>query len=121
MMVFLYPQTQHPLIPQAHSPEENLALARETKNFRNEFFPLLQNKIEAISANNSESNDSELVYRHIRQKLDATPEIQAANQRRSILQDRLWERVAIDIKSECDRLSKEFESYLKIRLKIKKD
>ena len=114
-MVFLYPQTQHPLIPQAHSPEENLALARETKNFRNEFFPLLQNKIEAISASNSESDDSELVYRHIRQKLDATPEIQAANQRRSILQDRLWERVAIDIKSDRDRLSKEFESYLKIK------
>ena len=113
-MVFLYPQTQHPLIPQADSDKENLALARETKNFRQEFFLLLKNKVEEISANYSKSDNSELSYRHIRQELDATPEIQAANQRRSILQDRLWERVTIDLKSDSDRLKSEFEYYQKI-------
>ncbi len=118
-MAFLYPQTQHPLIPQAHSPEEDLVLATETTNFRNELFLLLKNRIEEISATYSESDDRESLYRHIRQKLDATPEIQAANQRRSILQDRLWEGVAIDIKNDRDRLKSEFESYQKIQNKGK--
>ena len=71
-MVILNSQTQHPLIPQAHSIEDDLLLARETKNFRNEFFLLLENKVEEISASYSESDDSELVNRQIRQKLSAT-------------------------------------------------
>ncbi|MGV2827669.1 methyltransferase domain-containing protein [Myxosarcina sp. GI1(2024)] len=113
-MVFLYSQTKHPLIPQAHNPEDDLALASETKNFRHEYFLLLKNKLEKIAANYPESENSESLYRHIRQELDATPEIQAANQRRSELQDRLWERVASAIESDHDRLNREFESYQKI-------
>lgn len=116
-MVFLYSQVKHPLIPQAHSPEEDLALAKETKDFRKNFFLLLKNKVEEISGNYSESDDSESVYRHIRQELDATPEVQAANQNRSVLQDRLWEKVLTDIKSDRDRVASEFESYQKIKNK----
>ena len=112
-MVFLYSQTQHPLIPQAYSPEENLALAEETKNFRQGFFQLLGQEIQAISDTNAKSDDSEVRYRSIRSQLDSNPEIQAAHERRKILQDRLWERVAIDLQSDRDRLFQEFKSYLK--------
>ncbi|VEP17425.1 SAM-dependent methyltransferase [Hyella patelloides LEGE 07179] len=108
-MVFLYSQTKHSLIPQADS-EENLVLAQETKEFRNQFFPLLHNKITEMSAAYSESDDSEIVYRDIRRQLDKIPEVQAAHQRRRILQDRLWKRVAIDLKSDRARLIKEWES-----------
>jgi hypothetical protein len=108
-MVFLYSQTKHPLIPEVLSPEADLALATETKNFRSEFFRLLQTKIQELSANYGDTDDSEAIYRHIRQELDATPEIQLAHQRRAILQDRLWERVVIEIDRDIDRL----ESLLK--------
>jgi ubiquinone/menaquinone biosynthesis C-methylase UbiE len=114
-MVFLYSQTKHPLIPEVLSPEADLALATETKNFRSEFFRLLQTKIQELSANYGDTDDSEAIYRHIRQELDATPEIQLAHQRRAILQDRLWERVVIEIDRDIDRLESEFESYLKIK------
>ena len=118
-MVFLYPQTKHSLIPQAHSPEGDLALAKETKNFRGELFLLLQNKIAEISANYSESDDPELLYRHLRQKLDAIPEIQAAHKKRRLLQDSLWKKVVKDIDSDRDRLTREFEFYSKIQDKSK--
>ncbi len=114
-MVFLYPQTQHPLIPQAHFVEEDRALASETKNFRHQLLLLLQNQVDKISADYSDSDDSESLYRHIRQELDANPEIQKAHQRRSTLQDRLWERVANNIKSDRDRLAREYASLLKIK------
>ncbi len=112
-MVFLYPQTQHPLIPKAYSPEENLALAEETKNFRQGFFQLLGQEIQARSDTNAKSDDSEVRYRSIRSQLDSNPEIQAAHERRKILQDRLWDRVAIDLQEDSDRLFQEFKSYLK--------
>ncbi|WP_036481608.1 methyltransferase domain-containing protein [Myxosarcina sp. GI1] len=116
-MVFLYPQTIHPLIPQAHSPEADLALASETKNFRRDFFLLLKNKIEELEAKYSESQNSESVYRHIRKELDATPEIQAAHQRRSELQDRLWQQATSELESDRQRLEKEFKSYQKLEEK----
>jgi ubiquinone/menaquinone biosynthesis C-methylase UbiE len=119
IMVFLYSQIKHPLLPTVISPEADLALAGETKNFRHEFFLLLQNKIEELSANYSQADDSELIYREIRQELDATPEIQSANKRRAILQDRLWERVSIEINYDRDRLASKFQSYLKLKNKGK--
>ena len=56
-MVFLHPQSVHPLIPQAHTPEENIALANETKNFRQEFMFLLKNKIEELAADFPKSDN----------------------------------------------------------------
>jgi hypothetical protein len=48
-MVFVHSQFQHPLIPQAHSPEGDLILARQIKDFRSYLFQLLQSKVEEIS------------------------------------------------------------------------
>lgn len=118
-MVFLYAQTKHPLIPQAHNPDEDLALAEETKNFRQEFFLLLKNKLEELAAKYSESDEPESLYRLVRRELDATPEIQAVHQRRRELQDRLWNQVTSEIESDRDRLNSEFESYQKLQNKGK--
>ena len=109
-MVFLYPQTQHSLIPQSKFAQDNLNLAKETKTFRQEFFPLLGQKIQEISTSYSDTDDAEKIYRGVRQELDSIPEIQAAHQRRSELQDRLWSRVAKDLESDRDRLTRVFET-----------
>ncbi len=85
-MVFLYPQTQHSLIPQTKSAEDNLNLAEENKSFRQEFFSLLGKKIEEIAKTYCEPEDLEKMYRHVRQELDSMPEIQAVHQRRRELQ-----------------------------------
>ena len=109
-MVFLYPQTQHSLIPQGKTPEDNLDLARETKSFRQDFFNLLGQKIQEISTSYTETEDPEKIYRGVRQELDSIAEVQAAHQRRRELQDRLWSRVAMDLESDRDRLVSAFEA-----------
>lgn len=116
-MVFLYPQTQHSLIPQTKSAEDNLNLAEENKSFRQEFFSLLGKKIEEIAKTYCEPEDLEKMYRHVRQELDSMPEIQAVHQRRRELQDRLWTRVVNDLEGDLDRLLKTFESNLKVENK----
>jgi SAM-dependent methyltransferase len=107
-MNFLYPQTKHPLIPQAHNPDEDLTLAKETKEFRAEFFQLLQTKVEEFTSAYTDKNPQQL-YRQVRQDLDACPEIQLAHQRRSELQDRLWSQVVQAIQDDYQRLEQEYE------------
>lgn len=114
-MVFPYPQFKHSLIPQAHSPEEDLILARETKNFRASLFQLLQKKVAEITPNYSEIDNQEQLYRKIRQDLDISPEVQKANKNRSVLQDRLWETVSLAIKSDRQRLEKEYKALNQIK------
>ena len=109
-MVFLYPQTQHSLIPQTEFAQENLNLAKETKSFRQEFFTLLGQKIQELSTSYIDIDDPETIYRDVRQELDSIPEVRAAHQRRRELQDRLWSRVATDLESDRDRLIDTFEA-----------
>jgi SAM-dependent methyltransferase len=109
-MVYLYPQTQHSLIPKIESDENNLELARETKSFRQEFFQLLGQKVQEISASYTNAEDPEKIYRGVRRELDSIPEVKAAHQRRRELQDRLWSRVAMDLESDRERLTSAFEA-----------
>lgn len=109
-MVFLHPQTQHSLIPQTQSAEDNFNLAVETTYFRQEFFNLLTQKIEQIAQGCEATEDPEQIYRQVRQELDSMPDIQAAHQRRRDLQDQLWARVSIDLESDRDRLLQNFIS-----------
>ncbi|PSN12101.1 SAM-dependent methyltransferase [filamentous cyanobacterium CCP5] len=97
-MVFLCPQRQHDLIPQAHPPETDLALASEIKDFRTWMFQLFQQKISAAIATYPDEEDQDRLYAKIRPGLDNCPEIMVAHQRRGELQDQLWANVleAID-------------------------
>lgn len=103
-MVFLYSQHKHDLIPQAHSPEENTKLAREIKDFRGSLFQIFQQKIDEFTAVDSDEEDQDKLYRKVRQCLDDCPQIQATNDRRGVLQDRLWANVLAAIESDRQRL-----------------
>ncbi|PZD70720.1 Ubiquinone/menaquinone biosynthesis C-methyltransferase UbiE [Acaryochloris thomasi RCC1774] len=112
-MVFLYTQAQHPLIPKAHSPESDLQLASKISEFRQNYFKTLQSKIEEISCLDLAEEKQGLSYSYFREELDQSPEMQAANQRRSSLQDSLWQQVSEEIGKDRDRLAQEFETYAK--------
>ncbi|MBD3884618.1 methyltransferase domain-containing protein [Phormidium tenue FACHB-886] len=117
-MVFLYPQLQHDLIPQAHSPEDDLRLANETKDFRASMFQLFQRKTDEVtSAYPSEENQDSL-YLKVRQVLDECPEIKEINHRRGVFQDRLWARVLTAIEDDRQRLEDIYQSHLKGKGKL---
>ena len=111
-MVFLCPQLQHDLIPQVHSPEDDLRLVSDIKGFRASMLQLLQRKTEeAISAYPDEANQDRL-YLKVRQALDQCSEVKEANYRRGALQDRLWDRVLSDIDADRQRLEAVYQSQL---------
>lgn len=113
-MVFLYPQTRHSLIPQLQSEEENLNWATEKQSFSQELFGLFAQKIELATKTIPDSEDSEKIYRHVRQELDSLLEIQTIHQRRRELQDRLWSLVAQDVDRDRDRLTNLYESSFQV-------
>jgi SAM-dependent methyltransferase len=112
-MVFLYPQLQHDLIPQAHSSEDDLILAREIKDFRGYMLQLFQRQTdEIISAYPDEENQDRL-YLKIRQALDECSDVKEANYRRGVLQDRLWAKVLTNIDDDRRRLENAYQCHLK--------
>lgn len=110
-MIFLYSQNKHPLIPQAHDPQQDLQLASQTKEFRQSYFQTLQEQVDTFSHDYEERTQETIPYAVLRQKLDRSSVIQAANQRRSELQDQLWEQVAEQIGQDRDRLSEAFQTH----------
>lgn len=103
-MVFLCSQHQHDLIPQAHFPEDDVKLARKVKAFRGSMFQLFQQKIDEFTTAHPDEEDQNQLYRKVRQFLDDCPEIQQTNDRRSVLQDRLWSSAIAAIESDRQRL-----------------
>jgi len=112
-MVFLSPQLKHDLIPQAHSPEDDLQLASETKEFWDFMFRLFQRQtVEITSAYPDEDNQDKL-YLKVRQALDECPEVKETNYRRGILQDRLWNTVLTAIDTDRNRLEAVYQHHCK--------
>jgi SAM-dependent methyltransferase len=107
-MIFLYPQTKHPLIPQAHDSNLDASLATETKEFRGQFFQLLQTKVDEFSSTYTDKNPQQL-YWQVRKDLDTCGEIQQAHQKRMELQDLLWNQVAEAIELDYTRLEQEYD------------
>jgi hypothetical protein len=103
-MVFLSPQGQHELIPQAHAPAATVTLVSQIKDFRDGMFQLFQQKIAAATAPLSDAADPDQHYLQIRQDLDRSPDIVAAHQQRGEWQDRLWARALEEIAADRDRL-----------------
>jgi SAM-dependent methyltransferase len=103
-MVFLSPQGQHELIPQAHAPAATVTLVSQIKDFRDGMFQLFQQKIAAATAPLSDTADPDPHYLQIRQELDRSPDIVAAHQQRGEWQDRLWARALEEIAADRDRL-----------------
>ena len=112
-MVFLCPQLQHDLIPQAHSPEDDLRLAGEIKDFRASMFQLFQRKIDEITPDDRDQENQERLYLKVRQALDQCSEIKQAHSRRGELQDRLWARVLMEIDDDRQRLEDAYQCHLK--------
>ncbi len=112
-MVFLCSQLQHDLIPQAHSPEDDLKLACEIKDFRASMFQLFQRKIDEITSVYPDEENQEKLYLKVRQVLDECSEVKQAHYRRGELQDRLWARVLMDIDDDRQRLEDVYQCHLK--------
>ncbi|NEP19103.1 MAG: class I SAM-dependent methyltransferase [Leptolyngbya sp. SIO4C1] len=102
-MVFLYPQRQHDLIPQARVPEADLQLAQAIKSFRASMFQLFQREIAEATAASPEE-DPNRQYRRVRRALDTLAEVQEIHHRRGRLQDWLWTQVLQDIDADRQRL-----------------
>lgn len=102
--VFAVPQFQHELIPQADSSQADQEIACRIKSSRLAMFELFNQKIDALSAGQPEEDNLESLYRSLRPALDACAELQAMNERRSRLQDRLWARVLTAIDEDRQRL-----------------
>jgi len=102
--VFLFPQLQHDLIPQAHSPEEDLGLAREMKAFWFSMFQLFQQKTDEITSAYPNEENQDRLYLKVRPALDGCSEVKEVHHRRGILQDRLWARVLTSIDNDRQRL-----------------
>ncbi|NEO86693.1 MAG: methyltransferase domain-containing protein [Spirulina sp. SIO3F2] len=109
-MVFLCPQHQHALIPQAHDPGSNVELFRDIKAFRGEMFQLFQNRIEAFTATSTTDEPLEQ-YSQMRPVLDADPDIQATHKQRGVWQDRLWAKTLDDIEADRSRLAAVYHSH----------
>lgn len=103
-MAFLCNQLQHDLIPCAHSPEDDLALAQAVGGFRASMFQLFQQKVGKVTDAHPHPDSQEQLYLKVRQALDACPEVDAANRRRGELQDRLWASVLSEIEADRQRL-----------------
>jgi SAM-dependent methyltransferase len=110
-MVFLCPQHQHDLIPQAHSPEDDLQLVAEIKDFRASMFQRFQQRIDEINAAAPNSENPNQLYLQVRQILDQDPEIKAVHDRRGMLQDRLWAQVLSDIAADRQRLEAAYQQH----------
>ncbi|MBD2000994.1 class I SAM-dependent methyltransferase [Leptolyngbya sp. FACHB-541] len=111
-MVFLCPQHQHDLIPQAHSPEGELKLASEIKDFWNSMFQLFQRKIAEITSAYPNEEDQDKLYFRVRQILDECPEVKETNYRRGVFQDRLWTNVLTAIDEDRHRLEAVYQGHL---------
>lgn len=110
-LAFLCPQYRHALIPQAHSPADDLALAAEVKDFRASMFQLFGQKTGEIVAAHGNEHNQDKVYFKIRQALDDCPEIAATHYRRGELQDRLWAMVLTEIEADRQRLESVYASH----------
>jgi SAM-dependent methyltransferase len=102
--VFLFSQLQHDLIPQAHSPEEDLGLAREMKAFWSSMFQLFQQKTDEITSAYPNEENQDRLYLKVRPVLDGCSEVKEVHHRRGMLQDRLWARVLTGIEDDRQRL-----------------
>jgi SAM-dependent methyltransferase len=111
-MVFLCPQHQHDLIPQAHSPEDDLKLASEIKDFWNSMFQLFQRKIAEITSAYPDEKNQDKLYFKVRQILDECPEVKETNYRRGVFQDRLWTNVLTAIDEDRHRLEAVYQGHL---------
>lgn len=111
--VFLCPQLQHDLIPQAHSPEDDLSIAQEIKDFRASMFQLFQHKTDEIASTYPDEKNQARLYLKVRQALDKCSEVKAVNHRRGVLQDRLWARALMAIEADRRRLEDAYQGYLK--------
>ncbi len=109
--VFLYPQLQHDLIPRAHSPEVDLKLVCEIRDFRAAMFQLFQHKVDEIIADCPHEESQEKQYLKIRSALDVCPEVKEIHRRRGVFQDRLWSRVLTDIESDRQRLEDVYQCH----------
>ncbi|MBD1871614.1 class I SAM-dependent methyltransferase [Cyanobacteria bacterium FACHB-471] len=111
-MVFLCPQHQHDLLPQAHSPEDDLKLAGEIKDFWNSMFQLFQSKTVEITSAYPDEADQDKLYFKVRQILDESPEVKETNYRRGVFQDRLWANVLTAIDEDRHRLEAVYQKHL---------
>jgi SAM-dependent methyltransferase len=112
-MVFLCPQHQHDLIPQAHSSENELKLASEIKDFWNSMFQLFQRKTDEITSACPDEENQDKLYFKVRQVLDECPEVKETNHRRGVFQDRLWANVLTAIDEDRPRLEEVYQRHLK--------
>ncbi|MGL5833694.1 MAG: hypothetical protein ACRC1Z_10760 [Waterburya sp.] len=87
--VFLFPQLQHDLIPKAHSPEEDLELAREMKALWFSMFQLFQQKTDEITSAYPNEENQDRLYLKVRPVLDKCSELKEVHHRRGMFQDRL--------------------------------
>lgn len=104
-MVFLHSQFLHPLLPQRQDSQANQKLGEEIGQSRQQYFALLRQEIEAITAQKS-TNTYQL-----RKQLDAIPAIQEANQQRSKVQDKMWSYAQASIDKDRDRLMEAYQQY----------
>lgn len=111
-MVFLCPQHQHGLIPQAHSSEADLKLARETKEAWSSMFQLFQQKTAEVTAAHPQEENPERLYFKIRQVLDDCPEVKETHLLRGVYQDRLWAQVLEEIDADRSRLEAVYQDQL---------
>ncbi|HEY9877980.1 MAG TPA: methyltransferase domain-containing protein [Leptolyngbyaceae cyanobacterium] len=112
-MVFLHPQHKHDLIPQAHSSEDDLKLASETKGFWGAMFQLFQRKTNEIASAYPNEENQDRLYLKVRHALDECSEIKETNARRAILQDRLWADVLTAIDEDYQRLEDVYQCHLR--------
>jgi len=112
-MVFLCSQHQHDLIPQAHSPDADATLIGEIKDFRASMFQLFQRKSDEVASAHPIDANQNLLFRKVRQALDACPEVQEAHGRRGVFQDQLWARVLMDIDEDQQRLEAVYHQHQK--------
>jgi SAM-dependent methyltransferase len=111
-MVFLCAQLQHDLIPQAHSPADDLRLVAAIKDFRASMFQLFQRKTDEIAADYPDETNQDRLYLKVRPALDRCSAVCAAHDRRRMLQDQLWARVLLDIDADQQRLEAVYQSHL---------
>ncbi len=104
-MVFLHSQFLHPLIPQGQNSQANQKLGEEISQTRQQYFGLLKQEIEALTAQNSTKTHQ------LRKQLDAIPTIQEANKQRSKLQDKMWSYTQATIDNDRNRLMQAYEKY----------
>lgn len=110
-MVFLCPQHQHDLIPQAADPQIAQDLGQALQEARGRMFQLFQERSTTAQERHAETSDPEQLYRQVRADLDADPEIAAANQQRGELQDRMWATTAAAIEGDRTRLDQVYRTH----------